>query len=235
MQKTIGIILHTTPFKDKDVIVKLYTQSLGLVSFIVSNVKSPKSKIKSSLLQPLSVLEITFSFVSSKSLQRLEEASLHQQNIAIQSSIEKTSLLYFMNEVLYKSIKEEEANPKLFEFIISKINELESANKFYFFTISFLLQLSYYLGFYPNNNYSINTVCFDMIEGSYSNSLPTHSFVIEKKYCENLVSFIDEDFDVEISPADRNVIVFKLIDYYQLHIANFGNIKSLKVFNEMWG
>jgi DNA repair protein RecO (recombination protein O) len=51
--KTKGIVLHTVKYSETSVIVKIYTEKLGLVSYIVNGVRSAKSTAKASMMRPL--------------------------------------------------------------------------------------------------------------------------------------------------------------------------------------
>ena len=234
MQKTLGIVLHTTAFKEKDAIVKIYTKTYGNISFLIQNIKSAKAKIKPSFLQPLTILEISFDNIANKGLQKISDATIHLQTPNISSDIQKSSILYFMNEVLYKSIKEEECNEKLFKFITDKIMELNSDCKLYYFSIQFLIELTYYLGFFPNDNHSNSNCFFDMMEGSFVNYLPKHHFIFDPQESNILIDFINGVYEKNIDRNQRNLMLSKLLDYYKLHISNFGIIKSVKVLNEVF-
>ncbi|MCU0680123.1 MAG: DNA repair protein RecO, partial [Planctomycetes bacterium] len=59
-----------------------------------------------------------------------------------------------------------------------------------------------------------------------------------KEATENLIKLsslkIHEIGNFEISRKMRDTLVSVLIDYYQLHFDNLGEIKSLKVFREVF-
>ena len=58
LKKTKGIIFHQVKYSESSVIVKIYTELLGLQSYILKGVRKKKSKIKSNLLQPLTLVEM---------------------------------------------------------------------------------------------------------------------------------------------------------------------------------
>jgi len=234
MHKTIGIVIHTLAFADKDTIAKIYTQKFGMVSFLIKGTKSAKAKIPASLLQPLSVLEISFNNFESKALQTITEATIHQHFEPLFANIYKSSIVYFMNEVLYKSIKEEESNEAIFTFTINKLKALSVQEELYFFASQFLVELSYYLGFYPSDNHSNSNLFFDMIEGVYTSSIPAHSCFLSTFESEIFANYTSGNYQINIGRTERNMMLLKIVQYYQLHISNFGNLKTLKVLAEVF-
>jgi len=55
---TAGIVLHQMKYGETSVIVKIFTEELGLQSYIVRGVRSKKAKIKYNLLQPGNILKV---------------------------------------------------------------------------------------------------------------------------------------------------------------------------------
>ena len=54
--KTRAIIIHSIRYREADLIVKAYTKSSGLKSYLVRGVlKSKKGKLRASMFQPLSI------------------------------------------------------------------------------------------------------------------------------------------------------------------------------------
>ena len=102
------------------------------------------------------------------------------------------------------------------------------------FHIRFLIGLSKYLGFYPNNNYNNNY--FDLIDGSFKDYMPSHIHYLDKKQSEMLNSFISKSTkqNIPISAERRITFLEKLIEYYKIHIDGFGDIKSLYIFNNLF-
>jgi hypothetical protein len=58
LQKTKGIVLHSLKYSENSIIVKIYTESFGLVSYLVRSVRSKKSALKTGIFQPLTLLEM---------------------------------------------------------------------------------------------------------------------------------------------------------------------------------
>jgi len=73
-----------------------------------------------------------------------------------------------------------------------------------------------------------------MMEGSFVNYLPKHHFIFDPQESNILIDFINGVYEKNIDRNQRNLMLSKLLDYYKLHISNFGIIKSVKVLNEVF-
>lgn len=238
LHRTNGIVLHTVKYAESSLIVKVYTSDFGLQSYLINGVKGKKSKYKSALLQPLSLVDLIVSNSNKSGLNRISEINLLQPYSAIPYDIIKSSIAIFLNEILYKTLKEEHADSELFEFIKNAFLVLdlkqESCSNFH---IYFLIQFSIYLGFSPHGTFSEQKTLFDLKEGRFSSTVPSHSLYLNKRNSALFQEFIHSTFAnfhlIQISRSERKEILQALILYYQLHIAAFGEMKSLNVLEEI--
>ena len=58
--KTKGIILKNTNYSESSLITKIYTQTSGLKTFMLRGVRKGKASIRSSMIQPLSIVSLDF-------------------------------------------------------------------------------------------------------------------------------------------------------------------------------
>ena len=238
LHKTSGIVLYTTKYSDTSLITKIYTSPFGLQSYIINGVRGKKSKNKVSLFQPLALVDLVVSNSGKGNLQRISEVNnLHPYN-DIPYNIVKSSIAIFLNEILYKTLKEEHADEDLFEFIKNSllILDLKSDNCFNFH-LYFLIQLSRFLGFYPQGNYSENTPYFDLKEGRFVQNIPSHSiYMVPENACVlgELTKVNSESLSsVQVTKVQRKAILQELIKFFQLHISSIGDIKSVEVLEEL--
>src|ERR1700682_5759184 len=119
LHKTRGIVLHTTDYAESSLIVKIYTELYGMQSYLINSVRRPKAKINSNLFQPLTLVELVVYHKHTGNLQRLKEISSNPQLVSIPYFTVKTSVAMFLNEVIYYSIREEEANSDMFRFLFN--------------------------------------------------------------------------------------------------------------------
>lgn len=235
---TKGIVLKHFKYSDNSVIAKIYTQDFGLRSFIVRGVRSGKGKNKASYLQPLSLVQITSNITEKKNLLPLKSIQLDCVYADIPFNIVKTSLAFFISEVLVKSIKEEEPNPEMFEFIYNALQLLDvQQENIGNYHLIFMTQMSRYLGFHPqipidqNSNY-----LFDLQEGTFLTSPPPHQNFIDQELSSHLITLYSTSFqenNLKLNHALRKSLLGVLLNYYHLHLSNFDNLKSIPVLEEV--
>lgn len=239
IHKTSGLVLHTTKYSESGLIVKVYTLDFGLQSYFFYSGKNKRSKNKA-LFQPLALVEILATSSGKGHLQRITEINSIHPYSEIPYNIIKSSIVMFLNEVLYRSLKEAHPDEDLFEFLKNSllILDLRTENSASFH-IYFLIQLSRYLGFYPQGQWSPENSYFDLKEGRFSNLIPSHSWYLNKVNSETMYSLINSSYDsfhrLTILKNQRKELLDFLITYYKLHIASFGEIKSQTVLEEVIG
>ena len=79
----------------------------------------------------ISLVEINGFYKEGKGLQKVKNIGLDIPFNSIPFNINKSSIAFFLAETLYKSIKEEEANDKLFDFLYNAIQVLDLKEKDY--------------------------------------------------------------------------------------------------------
>jgi len=237
-----GIVFQQFKYAETSLIVKIFTEELGLQSYIVKGVRSKKAKIKPSFFEPLTLLELQVYNKPNQNLQHIKEIRVSYPWHNIPFSIEKQSILLFLNEILYKTIREESPNKELFQWIYQQLNwfDLEEEN-YVNFHLFFILQLSRFLGFYPKamDADDQQQKVFDLQEGHFSNRRPFHPHYIEKDTAQNLFLLLRSSLDnlkyFRISTPQRRQLLDSLLAYYQLHLPELGKIKSLEILRMMAG
>lgn len=232
-----GIVLHHFKYGEKSIIAKIYTEKFGLQSYIINGVRSKKSKNKASFLQALSLIEVNALKKENKGLQQIKNLKIDIPFQEIPFHIYKTSIAFFIAEILYKSIKEEEKNDSLFQFLYNSIQILDLQKEGYInFHLLFLCQLTKYLGFYPQNvNQNNSSIYFDLQEGIFTTTMPHHQLFLENLLSADLLTVFGTNFDSmeNLNVNNRKIILNSLLNYYSLHLSNFDNLKSKKVLEEI--
>ncbi|MFN5208030.1 MAG: DNA repair protein RecO [Bacteroidota bacterium] len=116
IHKSPGIVLKNFPYSEKSTIVKIFTRSSGVTSFMVPSSKGPKAKFKPALFQPLNRLQIVYKIQQKDGLQQLQEANLEAPYKTLHSDFIKYFVTQFINEVLDKSLREDYLDEELFDF-----------------------------------------------------------------------------------------------------------------------
>lgn len=237
LHTTKGIVFHHFKYSEKSVIAKIYTEKFGLQSYIINSVRSKKAKNKLAYLQVLSIVEINAYYKENKTLQQLKDIKLACPFQSIPFNIYKGSIAFFVAEVLSKSVKEEEPNKNLFQFLFNTIQFLDLRERQYNnFHLIFLNQLSKHLGFYPQNNESTNRY-FDLQEGFFVPFRPHHKAFIEPPVATLFRDILGTNFDgmhqLKIDTKQRKTLLNVFLDFYALHLSNFGVLKSKEILEEI--
>ncbi len=236
---THGIVLKTLRFSETSVIAHIYTEKFGRLAYIINGVHAPKSKFKPALLQVLTPLDMVSYYKEQKNLQRLSEIKPLILLQSIPFNIIKSSIVIFLSEVLYRVLQESESNPPLFQFLLHAIIHLDqSTDSLSNFPIVFLIQLSAYLGFFPDNNFFYTErAIFDLQEGNFTHRLPDHphhfGLPLSEAFAKALHTPLHEAHCLVITPSQRKALLHTLLHYYQLHISGFSETKSLKILEEI--
>ena len=236
---TEGIVLHFIKYGESSVIVTIFTRDFGRQSYMVNAARSRKSQNKSSLLQPLFLVDLVAYQKPIHELHRIKELKSNQVYQNIPFNITKSSLVIFIAEVLYKSINEQESYPEMYDFIKNSLlyfdlMETGSSN----FHLWFLFRLTEYLGFFPETNRVGYEGWFDMKKGEIVHFQPSHPFYANKEATEYLMKLsslkLHEISEFVVSRAMRDTLITVMVDYYQLHFEDLGEIKSLNVLREVF-
>ncbi|QQT27613.1 DNA repair protein RecO [Sphingobacterium spiritivorum] len=238
LHKTKGIALKLTNYSESSVVVQVYTESFGLQSYLVNGAKKPKAKIKANLFQPLHLLELIVYHKDNNNLQRISEAHQTPPLLDLPYHIVKSSIAIFLNEVLYKSLKQQQHDGFLFNFIFQSIRYLdETDHSLANFHLTFLIKLSMFLGFLPNVGTKVLPY-FDLREGNFSSSLPAHSDVLQPPHTEIFHQLIGSTYAsaaaLKINKEERALLLSKILDFYNIHVANFGEINSVYILEEIF-
>lgn len=234
---TKAIVLTSLKYGDTSLITRAFTASDGLKSYLLKGVlSSKKGKLKTAYFQPLTQLEIVANHKNKGTLETIREAKVNYHYQTLHSQIAKNATTQFLAEMLSNSIHEEESNQGLFEYIEASLQWLDTNDETANFHLHFLINLTKYLGFYPDTN-SMNSSYFDLLEGEFTNT-PSLNPVLTG---ENLIFFkkvlginFDEIHTIKMNKANRQELLKSLVLYFELHLQGFRKPKSLAILNEVF-
>ncbi|TWI95880.1 DNA replication and repair protein RecO [Mucilaginibacter frigoritolerans] len=238
LHKTRGIVFKTTDYSESSVIVQVFTEKFGIQSYMVSGAKKPKAKISRNMLQPLSLLDMVVYHKSAGNVQRIKELKNFPLLQNIPYDIIKSSIALFLNEVLYKAVKQQGVDENLFDFVFSAIEWLDHQTEgLANFHLLFLVQLTRYLGFYPDRYLAGEADYFDMKNGVFCPYKPDTTLYLSPPHTHNFARLLQYNFEnlpqLKLINEERRYLIQKLLDYYALHIESFGNIRSHDILEEV--
>lgn len=235
---TRGVVLRNIKYSDTSVICKIYTEELGLRSYIVSGIRSPKSKTKASLLRPLTLLKLEVYQKEGKNLQRIKEIRMDYIYRTLPFNVVKGTIGLFIVEILNKTMKEEIGNEYLFRFIYQSLTTLDKLEKGTgLFHMWFLFALSQHLGFYPDVSGYNENLRFDLQNGYFTASGGNNLLDDDLSWIWIELSNLDTPEglkDIKVGKNVRQALLQSIIRYYQLHIEGFGKVYSNEVLEEVF-
>lgn len=234
---TKAIVLSALKFGDTSLIVKAFTASDGLKSYLLKGVlASKKGKLKTAYFQPLTQLELVAYHKNKGTLESIREAKVSYHYQSLHTHITKNALTFFLAEMLSNSIQEEEDNTSLFEFLEAALQWLDAHEDIANFHLYFLLVLTKYFGFYPDTSDS-DAPYFDLQEGAFVYTLSLNPILLG----ENLNyfrKFLGINFDaisaIKMHKKQRQELLKMIVLYYELHLHGFRKPKSLAILNEVF-
>jgi DNA repair protein RecO (recombination protein O) len=229
--KTRGIVLSYIRYRETSIITRVYTEELGLQSYVVNSVRQKAGRI--ALFQPFTLLDMVVYTSPRGGLTRISEYACAYPFSSIPYEIRKSSILLFLSEMLSYTIREEEENRPLFAFLYDAIRYFDQQKQgFENFHLHFLLQLSVFLGFGPGSGSEITSqVAFSGNIASVGGSPAILHFQAYEALFDQLLHQPGQA-DVPNGRMRRELLQI-IIKYYQLHVEKLGEIRSLQVLSEV--
>lgn len=237
METTKGLVIKTLKYGDTSAILRVYTEDYGTKSFLQKGYFNSKKKALRSLQFPFAMAE--FSFKTNKKSDLIlptQIVPIHAFSQLFQHPI-KMMMLQFLAEIYHMVLKEEEANSRLFAFMVDQLQLFNHKDSHYAdFHLVFLIELTRYLGFAPNTTH-IDYQFFDMQEGNFIQD-KNATFLLNQAETKLWKQLILADFTIDsknqFNQAERNALTLNLLNYYRLHIPNFKEPQSLEIIKEVF-
>jgi len=236
--KTEGIILRSKKYSETSLILDIYTQLHGLKAYIVSGVRKSRSKSKAGLYQVMNIVNIVAYNKQNDSLSRITETHPKYIYKHISRDVIKSSVGMLLMEVTRNAIKEKEQNNDLYNFLIDWFLFLDqSTNPIGNFPIKYLLDLSENLGFKPLINYTEEDSIFDMYEAKFISPNQENKYCLDESHSLFIYKMMQTPrTEIHQIPSDREtraILLSKLILFYQLHLDNFKDLKSISILRQV--
>lgn len=235
---TRGIVLRAVKFRENSLVVTAYTETLGRQSYMVNDTRGARAQNRASVFQPLFIVDLVVYMKKEREIQRVKESNLAVPYRSIPFDVIKSSQVIFLAEVLNKTLREEEKNENLYRFIENALVYFDLTDaKISYFHCWFLTRLTEYLGILPDVRETQNG-WFDMQKGMVVNREPLHLLCMNPETTELLKKMlmvnISELDNLQITGKRCNVLLNKLLEYYQLHFETMGSLQTLSVLKEVF-
>ena len=225
--KTKGVVIKYLKYKETSIIVQIFTEELGLQSFIVNGIRSARSKRSMGYFQPFSLLEMEAYVKPNREIQRLSDYKYLVPIHNMQQDIRKSTIVLFLSEILGKLLKHEpgESNLPLFAYLENSIRAFDEMDQqIENFHLHFLLKILPFLGLgVEGGDELVHSMELEMIED-------------DQQLLKLISKIISSPIDAAISSTGdlRSRALELIIKYYQHHTDQLGEIKSLKVLHQVF-
>ena len=224
-----GIVLRKINYSDTSLIVKILTRENGVQSFLFQGGKR-KNK-HGNILQPLALISAEYYQRNDSDMPKMSAVNVREVYRSIPFDPFKSSVLFFLAEIIQKTVHENETDEALFDFIENSLLILDETEHYSNFVVKFLLQYPKYLGFSlfrdPDPQY------FDYQEAGFVKNIPSHPYYLTKEKSSLLLAFSGMKFDglddPKIDLNTRRELIHDLLKVYKVFFDNFKDIQSLSV------
>jgi len=239
MHQSRAIVLHQIKYSETSLILKIYTEKEGLLSFIAKGVRGKKGRLRTAQFQLLNLLDLGYSRGNKSQLRHITDLKIAEPFTELLFNPVKRSIGLFMAELIQHCIKEEEANIPLFNFLFNSIHWLDlSKDNCNHFHIHFMMRLTKYLGFSPMLEGHHSDGYFDLQQGSFTHHKPLHPHFIEgEELCawKELLNCSLENFNrLQFTNDLKRRVVQALMNYYKLHLIHFKELNSQHILQTVF-
>lgn len=230
-----GIVMRLVRYKESSLILDMYTDKLGMQSFVMNGVFSRGNQRLAALFQLSNILDFVCYYHENKTLHRIKEARSSIIYQHIHSDIVRSAVTSFMLELCRKSIYEKQSNPELFTFLKTSFVNLDRIEKLEFdFHLRFSVELLQFIGFSPQTNYSERNNSFDLENSDFTPYNSQNKFHILPEYSFVFYQLLTAQ-KAELKLDTRRKIMDLIILYYKMHIDQFGEMKSPEIYKTIFG
>ena len=238
--KTKAIVLHSLKYGESKLIIDILTPGEGRMSCIAALARRPGAGLKPQYFQPLTIIEAVVDVRRTATLHRVKEARVALPYASIPFSPAKTAIALFTAEFLRAATRREPADGLTYDYVENSLRWLDGCSgRFANFHLVFMMRMTKFLGFYPNTDGYSPGSCFDLRSGSFTAGLPMHADCLTPDESARMLKLLRMNYPnmhlYKMTRAERNRMAEVTLRYYELHIPDFPELKSLAVLKELFG
>lgn len=237
VHKTQGIVLRTVKYGESSLICTIFTELLGMQSYMVKGVRSARSRSrKANVLFPASILDMVVYEQPQKNLQTIKEyapAILYQ---SLQEDVVKNGVSLFAIEVVSQLITAHDPQPELFTFLKNYLLRLDDTPRSGIanFPLYFLIQSAKLSGYYLSGAYSEAFPYADIHEGRFSEASSQYPPFIAGGDAAlmsalNQAASFEAIAGITMPGTERRKMLEYYLSFLQLHVPQFKALRSLSI------
>jgi DNA repair protein RecO (recombination protein O) len=184
------------------------------------------------MIQPLSLVELDVYQKPNTSINNIKDLRNSPVLFEIQDDIIKKTVAMFMTEIINYCLTEEVSDKELFDFLENQIIDLDQKKMPVLFPSLFLLDLSKYLGIYPQGKFSDGTPFFSYEDGIFVHESTIHT--ASEKSSQMISQMIHEEvMNPKLDALARKNLLESIVRYYQFHVIRNKKVKSIEILSEI--
>lgn len=236
LHTTRAFVLKTIRHGDGTVVLKAFTESLGVRSFLVRVGK--KNSAAQGALQALNRLEIVAHETLERDLLTVRELRVERPYARLPFDPVRGALALFTQEVLYRVLRGESQDAELFAFVDEALEWMDTSTDVRNFPLVFLVRLSEQLGFLPSLPLP-GQDRFDPREGEFVSGAARHGHTMGPAlsgYLEALIPVTFAEMEtLRIPAAQRRELLDHVLLYFRMHVEGLGELRSPAVLHQVLG
>lgn len=237
VHKTQGIILRAVKYGETSLICTVFTELLGMQSYMVKGVRSGKTRSrKANTLFPSSILDMVVYEQPQKNLQTIREYTAAVFYQSLQEDVVKNGVALFAIEVVTQLLTAHDPQPELFSFLKNYLVRLDDAPRAEIanFPLYFLIQSAKLSGYFLSGEHNEEYSHVDIHEGHFSRELSQYPPFISGEEARlmsalNKATSFEEIVTITMPGSERKKMLQYYLAFLQLHVPHFRELRSLAI------
>ena len=239
MQERIcGVVLRTVKYGDSSLIVDLFTEQHGRMSFVTHVSSSGRRSSGAAFWRPLNMVEFDADLHGHGRLAHTKGIRLFYNYSDMPYQPMKSMVAMFLAEFLSRVLRGEQADKPLFDYLVYSLRWFDAVRSDYAnFHLVFLMRLSQFVGIWPNLDAYVEGRVFDLRQGTFEAQPPLHADFLQPSEARLLPLLQRINYTtmhlLRFTRQQRRRVLSLLVDYYRLHLPAFGELHSMDVLREV--
>lgn len=230
--KTRGIVIRTIKYGESSAICNILTEQNGLLGFHIPSAYKNKGKVKISYLQALNTIELSFNYKKTLTLQKITDISCNSYPDL--NNFTQQAFYHVFCEMLQQTIKENELNAHLFEYLYNEAIPGMSAD-IHFWQLPFvMLNILHHYGCSPNCDTYNQGAFLDLQNGIFIDTLIPIKTLADQESSATIYDILNKG--IAHLPVDNKLrfeVIEDLIRYFKWHINDNFELRSREILMGM--
>lgn len=240
-EKLDCIALRTVRYNDRNNILTAYSRQLGRVAFIVPTGGGRAATRTRAITQPLGRFECVAMRRANRDIMQVKDMRSAPGSCDSGMGAVRGTLCMFLADVLGSLLHEQQPDEHLYDFIVLTAEKIgrASVERMANLHIAFLLRLQHFMGIEPDWATYVPGGVFDLADGIFRATAPMHGRWIPSGEAAAAYELrrmnLRNSHLWRMSQGERNLVLDRLIQYYQIHFQGLSTVSSLEVLRSVFG